>query len=219
VRYLRVAAVLGCVALIVWPPEALVQTLAQRWVTQAARPGGWRQDARVEIWSRAVDLWLERPLTGHGLGNSFFGEQFLWQLVYGRATLAEIAAIPEEALTYRADGYFMAHDTVLQLLIEVGLFGAIAFFLVYGYFLRDLWRLRRVPARGTAAVAATLLVAILIASLDGLAENNFLTRDFGTFYWFLVGLVCSLARRQEAFEAASGPLGGPSTGVLELAGG
>lgn len=193
---LRGVLALTALALVARPPQALVETVTHRWATHLQRGGSWLDSPRAQIWSRSLEVWREQPLFGHGLSNSFLGPDFLWGLVYTRATLEEISRIPQEALAYRPDGWFMAHNTILQLLIEVGLFGAIVFIVILARFVSSLLRLLRCRDPDAAALAKALLVGSILAFVDGLIEPSFLTRDFGAFAWFLIGLVYSAEHAQ-----------------------
>ncbi len=201
--YLRLLVVAIAVALIARPPEGLIRTVTHRWTSRAAARQVGLADPRIQIWQRSAAVWLERPLFGHGLANSFLGTSFLWRLVYDRATLAEIAKLPEGVLNYRPDGYFMAHNTILQLLIEVGLVGATLFLILFARVVRHLNRLRRSDSPETRMVARVFLLALGIAFADGMLENNFLTRDFGALYWFVVGASYSLYQLNVAKAAST----------------
>jgi O-antigen ligase len=208
---LRFGLAAALLVVVASPPRFLLSTLSFRWTAQAARERSWRDSPRVQIWLRSLGVWSERPLFGHGLGNSFLGADFLWRLLYSQFTAREIAEAPPEALAViRPDGYFMAHNTILQLLLEVGLFGAFVFLVVFGRFLGSLWELRSSANAEGRALASVLLFATLITFLDGMVENNFLTRDFGAFYWFLVGVTYS-ARR--ACPAGGATTQDPSSGA------
>lgn len=201
--YLRLLVVAIAVALIVRPPEGLVRTVIHRWTSHAAARQAGQVDPRLQIWQRSLEVWLERPLFGHGLTNSFLGASFLWRLVHDRATLAEIANMPEGVLNYRSDGYFMAHNTILQLLIEVGLVGATLFLILFARVVRHLNRLRRSDSPETRMLARVFLLALGLAFADGMIENNFLTRDFGALYWFVIGVSYSLYQVNVANAASA----------------
>lgn len=189
---LRFGVALAVVALVARPPQALVSAVTFRWTSQAKRQKSWRDNDRVKIWERSLDVWQARPWFGHGLINSFLGADFLWGLVYAQATQEEINEIPEVVRNFRPDGFFMAHNTILQLLIEVGVFGAVAFMIVFVRFIGCLVGLTRNPDREVRSTAKVLLYAMAIAFVDGLVEPNFMTRDFTAFYFFLVGLAYSM---------------------------
>lgn len=133
----------------------------------AARPslqGLLADEARVNLFQLAIELWSRRPVLGHGFGT--------WSTL-----------VPPEAATG-------AHNYVLQLAVELGVVGVLAFCGLYVVLIRAMWRHSVALAAGAFAVFVNALVE---ASLEGVL--------FSWMFGLFVGIGLS-PREQEAGDSA-----------------
>jgi tetratricopeptide (TPR) repeat protein len=109
-----------------------------------ARAGGASVPSRVELWRRVLDLIQDYVFTGSGLGGT--------TMVYSSYSL--LVHVP----------YFShAHSLYLQIALEQGVPGLLAFLWLAGLGLVAVWRRRpRCPDRAVARLSLTSLVALLV---------------------------------------------------------
>jgi len=160
-----IAATTVAVVLAPQVPAVFGAVLAQRQETTLQGTGYL---ARIDLWQLALGLWRDHPFLGIGAGN--------WS-----------AAV---SLTYSGG----THNSLLQILVELGIFGAafatIAFFAI----LAATWRIRGDRLR------LCLLTGILGSFINCLFEASF---EGVAFTWFLgvfLGGVLATSMREQVRE-------------------
>jgi len=142
-----VAMGLAAFALAPFVPVVVGALLAQRRETTFAGSG---YQARAELWGVALDLWRSHPYVGIGEGawNAAVNVEYVGQ----------------------------AHNVVLQILAELGIFGFLIAVLTFCVILVMTWRIR------DARLRFCLLAAILGSFINCLSEATF---EGAVFTWFL----------------------------------
>jgi O-antigen ligase len=119
---------------------------------------------REDIWRGALDHIFDRPLLGLGLGNQ---TALMDALGMGNTT----------------------HNIYLDAVLEVGLVGAAALFVLLWNTGRRLYRarlaegdVRRRPLR------ASLFVAFVIGLINAFQEPSFWGAQYAIVFWFIVGI-------------------------------
>ena len=176
-----VPLVLLGLGLLVWQigPAALLDT-----VGLAAGVSGW--EARVEIWSRAVAMVRDYPLTG--IGANTFGavaDVMYPFLLFG----------PDAAVNH-------AHNLLLQVAVDQGLPGLVAFSSIV---LLSLWcaldsarSFGRAGEEALAALAWACLASLVGMLVHGLVDATTWTVGRGAFVpWAVVGTALALARHAQ----------------------
>jgi len=160
-------------------PTRVVQIVA----SLAASPvvGGWL--GRLELWSRALDAIADFPLTGIGLGTF----QQVVPLRYPYVVLAG----SETAISH-------AHNLFLQVAVDLGLLGLVAFIALLGVSLAvTVQAVRRYAARrrGDLALQAVGLGAGVVAvSVHGLIDAVSWNTKPAIFIWVIMGLIMAHAK-------------------------
>ncbi len=191
---LALVALLLIVGLIIGPAR-VAQALAAAPVV-----GGW--EGRLELWSRALEAIADYPFTGIGMGT--FDHVVPLRYPYVLLAGAELA-IPH------------AHNLFLQVAVDLGLPGLIAFVALLGLVLAAAVRSARAWAGDQAlALQVTGLAAGLVAVLvHGLLDAASWGSKPAVFIWALMGLIMahqavSLQRRTPPPSAGEGRGGGQS---------
>jgi putative inorganic carbon (HCO3(-)) transporter len=114
-------------------------------------------EGRVEIWSRAIYMIQDFPFTGIGMGSFMRVADLLYPFF-----LAEPGTIDH------------AHNLFLQVAVDLGLPGLIAWLSVFGVVALSAWRVyrlgRRVQNGWVAALGAGLLASQLALAVHGLTD-------------------------------------------------
>jgi putative inorganic carbon (HCO3(-)) transporter len=147
-------------------PQRFLEIL---WAVDAV---AWRApmiEARLEIWRRGLLLLRDFPLTGIGL-NLFprLSDQF-----YPSPTLGPEAHIPH------------AHNIILQTALDLGLPGALIFFMLIGLTLVRLWRQRD---SASAGLRTGLIAGLVGFALYGLLDAVTLGAKPGFLLWLVLGV-------------------------------
>jgi putative inorganic carbon (HCO3(-)) transporter len=171
-------ALLG-LGLLAWRvgPSALLDAVG----LEAGVPG-W--EARVEIWSRAIYMVQDFPFTG--VGANTFGA--VADVLYPFFLLGPDAGIPH------------AHNLLLQVAVDLGIPGLVAFLAIL---LLSLWCAldsarfyRRGGERALAALAWASLASLVGMLVHGLVDATTWTVGRGAFVpWAVIGTILALARR------------------------
>jgi putative inorganic carbon (HCO3(-)) transporter len=155
---------------------------------------GAKAAGRTEIWSRAVDMIQDFPLTGIGL-NTF---PVVSDLLYPLFVNGPDAQVPH------------AHDIFLQTAVDLGMPGLLSFLgllAVVGWGLARAWRQ---VIGGERALLVGLATGLLGHLMFGLTDAVTLGAKPGVFFWAVLG--GTVALELSACEAATRP-GGPPAGA------
>jgi len=204
--YLALAAMLALLLALRWPSVG-------KWGLALALVGvlvggtlmGWQQiinglvlnttigglDARLEIWSRALTILSDFPFTGIGLGC-------FHEIV---AQMYPLFLVPAGTVTH-------AHNLYLQVAVDLGLPGLLAYLVLVGCACYELLATLRAGRRDPWA-EARLLAAACLTSLVGMGLHGLLDAavwdNKGAFLpWVVMGLASALYRqyRQRQVEGA-----------------
>ena len=158
--------------------EALVQT-------QSARLGV----GRFEIWRRAVALIQDFPYTGLGL-NAF---PYVSETMYPYPARSAAGLVPH------------AHNNLLQVGVDLGVPGLVAYVGMLTSFAVCAWRINRwSPSRSARLLAAGLFAGILGHQVYGLTDAITLGAKPGFLLWMLLGLMAALYRLESPGETRAG---------------
>jgi len=138
--------------------------------------------SRSEIWSRAVYMIEDFPITGTGM-NVF---RRLLPTVYPRAGSAEATAAGARPIPH-------AHNQWLQAALDLGLPGLVGYLALWlggGALAVRSWRAASDPWR--RAVAAGLGLALLTTAVFGLTDAVVMVAKPGVLFWALLGLLVAL---------------------------
>lgn len=143
--------------------------------------GGW--PGRVELWSRALDAIADFPLTGIGLGTF----QQVVPLRYPYVVLAG----SETAISH-------AHNLFLQVAVDLGLLGLVAFTALLGVSLVAAVQAARHHAtrqrRDLALQVVGLGAGLVAVSVHGLIDAVSWNTKPAIFIWVMMGLVMAHAK-------------------------
>jgi O-antigen ligase len=140
---------------------------------------------RLRVWQSAVEMLMDRPLTGLGL------DQFLYAY-RGRYILPD--AWQEPNLSH-------PHNVLLDWWIRLGLLGVIVFAWVQWGFWRRAVTLYR-AFRGRDALAFALVVGVMGSMVNllghGLVDNSVYVNDLAFVFVLLLGIVAVL--KQDSYD-------------------
>lgn len=146
-------------------------------------PLGGSSGARVELWTSALKMWRDHPLTGVGLDQFYhyrtapeFGDRYIDPAA--RATNEQFASHP--------------HNLVLDLLVRLGPPGVLVVAWLVLHFFRRSRRLIPLPGRD-GALALGLIAGMAAALTHGLVDNFYFVPDLAFSFWLMLGLVDTLA--------------------------
>ncbi len=148
----------------------------QRWVMSQAVPGTTSPletvAYRFEVWGYALEAIGNFPLTGTGLGT--FRQVVL--------RLYPMTVFPNPDVSH-------AHNVFLQVALDTGLPGLIAYLALLGLVLVVGWRwISQSPAH-EVGMAVGVLACLLAFHLFGLGDTIAPGAKPGLLFWWLVGLV------------------------------
>jgi len=135
---------------------------------------------RLHMWESGLEMWREHPWLGHGPGGV--------KRDYHRF------AHPD-ALKQRT-GHL--HNTLLQILVERGLLGLLAWLAIFGAFFRQVGRQLRRAAASERALLWRSLAAIIAFLAAGLTEYNFGDSEVVMVAWAIMALPFTRAETAEA---------------------
>ena len=148
---------------------------------------------RVELWSRALYAIQDFPFTGMGMGT--FG--------YVMPVLYPLFLVSPDVMILHA------HDEFLQVAVDLGLPGLVAFLAIYltiVWMQITVWRRDHDPFRRTAALG--LLVGLISHAVFGLSDAVLLGAKPSIFWWALLGLGAAtflLAEQDQLNQAVAAP--------------
>lgn len=113
---------------------------------------------RTFIWRASFNAWMERPVTGYGLGGILSSEPIT----------------PRTAEVWRAIGFRVphSHNGVLDIGIQLGLVGVALFLLLWGTTLLSALRLLRDRPRMTTWIVSVMLVQLYMSLSEPTFLNN-----------------------------------------------
>jgi putative inorganic carbon (HCO3(-)) transporter len=159
-----------------------MDTLADLLLTTSALQG---RAGRQEVWSRAMFMIQDFPYTGIGLGT--FGK--VVPVMYPLFLAGPDADVPH------------AHNLFLQVAVDLGLPGLVAFTALFGGALIAAWKAYRAyGARreaGPRSLALGLLVSLLIMGIHGLTDAVTWGTKPAVIPWCIMGLTMALYRVSE----------------------
>jgi hypothetical protein len=136
---------------------------------------------RKEIWKRGIGYFAERPLMGVGVLN--------YRVREGGGNAAKMIAGTQ----------MTAHNTYVQILVELGLVGLIPFLGLYWLMVRNVTPLWRRPTPSDPG--RLYMPEILAAFTCFMVTATFLSHAYNYVLFFLIGL-CALADRVAKADAA-----------------
>lgn len=143
---------------------------------------------RADLWKRSLLFLVESPFIGTGLAAF--------------PTLAEQHPIFQGIYTYSTP-----HNTYLQVGLDIGILGALAFMLIVGIALYTLWQAYRNQLAPPLAIG--LLTALTVLALDGIVGVVFWASKNGVILWVLLSLAVAffkLAKGQTDVPVKSNPM-------------
>ena len=123
--------------------------------------------SRTTLWLVGLEMFRERPLLGIGLDN--------YRLTYG-----DWLNLPYYDKTVHTNNFY------LEMLVSLGLVGALPFLFWLGSLLADIWRTLRQPQATIWQV--TTAAGLLTFLVHGLLDFFLLFNATGLLFWLLVGL-------------------------------
>jgi putative inorganic carbon (HCO3(-)) transporter len=181
-RWFLVLGLVAVLGLAVAIQRVGMDTLADLLLTTDAL-GGWA--GRQEVWSRAVFMIQDFPYTGSGLG-----------------TFGRVVAVMYPLFLAGPDVYTdHAHNLFLQVAVDLGLPGLVAFAALFGGALIAAWKAYRAygarKEAGPQALALGLLISLLIIGIHGLTDSVTWGTKPAVIPWCIMGLTMALYRVSE----------------------
>lgn len=133
---------------------------------------------RLELWGRALYAIGDFPLTGCGLGTFRQVVHSLYPLFFSG---------PEVDLAH-------AHNVFLQVALDLGLPGLIAYLAMVGAALWACWRVARSPGHGYRWLALGVFGSLVAFHIYGLADTVALGAKPSVAFWMLLALAAVLWR-------------------------
>lgn len=183
-RQLQFAVGMIAVALTIWlVPDNIFRLMEER-IYPTITPGQERIEARFFLWQAALDMWVEHPITGIGMGG--YGENLQEYLPPGAGL--------------RDDLTFNAHSIYLQLLAETGVIGLALFLITLGFALRAVMRSIRSGDPQIASLAWAWLAVLLLTIAGGLTKQE----TYDKILWIAMGAAISfdIGRMRQAHRTA-----------------
>jgi hypothetical protein len=123
---------------------------------------------RYDLWQAGLNMWVENPLTGIGIGQF---NHYLSFNGYGLSVAKQAA-------------YDSSHNMYIQVLVETGLVGFCLFMLFVGSSLRDLWKGAASKVVKTPLLARTWLIMFIIMLLGGITKTD----QYDKLVWLVMGI-------------------------------
>lgn len=142
---------------------------------------------RLEIWSKALIILRDFPLTGIGLGA--FAEAY-------RLYFASIV------LPSAADVIFHAHNTLLSIAVEVGLPGVLIYSTLLGGFGAMAWKALTYARTMNRVLALGLTCGVVAFLVFGLFDAFTLGRNLEIVFWVFLGCVSALYVHERSLSSS-----------------
>lgn len=154
------------------------QLSASLWPSSAGLGGGVSLSGRVEIWSRALYAIQDFPFTGTGLG-----------------TFRQVVHLLYPLFSMSPDSDFAhAHNMFLQVALDIGLPGLIAYLALLWVAARVAWQAARHGPARLQALSIGLLSALIGLHIYGMTDALALGSKPSVAFWMILGLLAALAR-------------------------
>ncbi len=135
-----------------------------------------KDGGRVDNWKRGFRLFVERPITGVGVGS--FAAAVGWQrTAEGKTTK-----------------WTVAHSTYIEVLTEMGGIGAACYFMLIGGVITTFNRLRRMKGVGLDPELSMLPGLLLIGFGAQLVTGMFLSQAYSMFFTLAFAMAAALNR-------------------------
>jgi len=172
---LRRLAVLMAVAIAIAFAASLAERFERNLLHDTGVPAGLEHDLRPKIWSVAWERFQDAPWLGHGFGR-------------------EVLAASFEPLTPKVGHHPVlrhAHDTFIDMALEVGIVGLAAFLALLGFLVRRYRAMLGDPALAPLGMIGLALIAgFVVKNLT----DDFLHRHNALVFWSLNAMLLGLAR-------------------------
>lgn len=131
---------------------------------------------RIELWKGAWNMFLQHPLIGIGL-NTFTPN-------YAKFGVTNTAI---------AAGY--AHNTFLQIMAELGLFGLMTFiWILAAFFNSTIMFYRSTRERFYRSILLGLVAGLIAFLVQSSVDTNLYSLQLAVLFWFIIGFTVSLQR-------------------------
>ncbi len=134
---------------------------------------------RQFLWNMGLNMYLERPFLGQGLGTFMYNFERFKPKDYPRGW----------EISY-------AHNCFLQIASETGIFGFLAFILIITvlFFIsfKTLIKIRRDPFR--YYILSSFLVSIFAYLVSSFFDTNLYSLPLAVLFWFMVGLTVAMTK-------------------------
>ncbi|MGC8782684.1 MAG: O-antigen ligase family protein, partial [Anaerolineae bacterium] len=180
-RPAQIAAVVAPLALIAIIAAVIITRpeLAARFInTSRQSESEISFSGRPEIWSRALYAIQDFPFTGTGLGTF----RRVVHLLYPLFTIS-----PDIDIAH-------AHNLFLQVALDLGLPGLIAYLAVLWIALTVAWRAAKASPGMVRGLALGLLAGLIALHIYGLTDTIALGAKPGLSFWLALGLIAALPR-------------------------
>lgn len=127
---------------------------------------------RTLLWKSTIQMWMDYPITGIGLGN--FHEQYLTNYISPFAREPHLAH---------------AHNNVLHIFAETGILGGGAFLYMFYMILKTCYSFAASLDTWKRTMAITGILGTSALFLQGLTEYNFGNSVVIRLYWFTLGVL------------------------------
>jgi O-antigen ligase len=144
-------------------------------LSQAPGQANAESDLRPRLWSVAWDKLGEAPWLGHGFGREILASAF----------------IPSTPRGYEHPELRHAHNTFIDIALELGVVGLAAFMILLAALAREYWRLLR---DGVAAPLGIMGLALLAGFVVKNLTDDFFYRHNALVFWAINGMLLGLAR-------------------------
>jgi len=162
------------IALIVTVASTIKPDAAKDYLSVLKRRSSNTMVIRVELWKAAVNMFLDHPLVGIGLGNY---NSYYHRPQYRSDMIDTIDS------SFNLQNEFNAHSDFLTRIAEMGIIGTTLFMILYLFVLRWAWTAR------TSLSESGGLAAVPIIIIVSLIADFFSSPLGGNLFWIFIGLL------------------------------
>jgi O-antigen ligase len=175
-----VALVLVVVTMLYIPPE-LFQQLEKR-ILPVVTPGQEFFDLRGVLWQIGLDVWVDNPIAGTGVG-----------------TFNEIAPQYAAARLHFNLPALNSHNAYISLLAETGTVGFLIYSAMLIFGIVALWRATRDPDPREAEIAWTWFMILVMLCVGGITKQETYDKNV----WIVIGIAAGYGIRQASKKLPS----------------